>query len=796
MQEEESESRESSKPRGRELVLLNLRSGAKHSVDDVSSYSFTEDDDRLFYVSHNRENGEGDGIYVMTLGNGDTTTIMRGAGVYENLTRDDDHGQLVFYSNHESFDAEDDADVRSKLYRWVPGLAAAEVIADDESPGIPEGWEVRDGGSPTFSTSGRRIFFRTAPKPEPEEEAPEPKESEEGDDESKKAGIQVDIWHWEDETLQSQQVLGGGNQNRNPTYEAMFDVATGKIRQLTNPDMPNLAIGSGRDGDLATSTNNDKYEFVNRTDRLGLNDTWLINLETGEKKMVLEEFRGSARLSPGSKYLTWWNRDELTTYIRSVETGDEIKLSDLIPHPIHNEIHDRPSQPGAYGTVGWTEDDSAVLVYDSYDIWVIDPSGFWPARCLTDGFGRENQIRLRRVNIGEPSEGPWLDTDQPIMLSGLNLATKQRGFFQESFNGDRAPREVIMDDYQFSTPTKAREADRYLFTRQTFAEFPDVWVSDTQFGGMKKMSEANPQQEEYVWGDAELYEWTSNEGTPLQGVLIKPEGFDPTKKYPMMVFFYERNSDTLHRYRAPNRGSSVNAALYVSNGYVFFIPDIPYKTGFPGESAFSAIVSGVASLIDEGFVDPKAIAAQGHSWGGYQTAYLITRTNIFAAVESGAPVSNMTSAYGGIRWGSGVVRQFQYETGQSRIGENLWEALPKYLTNSPLFRADKIETPVLILHNDEDGAVPWYQGIEFFVALRRLGKPAWMLNYNGEAHGLRERDNQQDWTIRMLQFFDHYCKGAPPPVWMADGIPAVDKGRRAGLELIEEWDGKKIGTKK
>ena len=489
---DDAEPEERSKPSGRELVLLNLESGAEHSFDDVSSYSFAEDGDRLFYLSHNRENGDNDGIYVMALGDGDTTAIMRGAGVYKSLTRDDDHEQLVFFSSHESFDAEDDADVRFSLYRWIPGpgMAAAEAIVDDDSPGIPLGWEVSADSSPEFSRSGKRIFFRTRPQPEPEEEAPEDEESEQDDDESE--GIQVDIWHWEDETLQSQQVIRGGDQNRNPTYEAMVDVATGRITQLTTPEFSNLAIGSGRDGNLATFTNNDRYEFVNRTDRLGLNDTWLLNLETDEEELVLEEFRGSARLSPGSKYLTWWNRDELTTYIRSVESGDEIKLSDLVPYPIHNEIHDRPSQPGAYGTVGWTEDDSALLVYDNYDIWVIDPSGFWPARCLTDGFGRENQIRLRRVNIGEPSEGPWFDTDRPIMLSGLNLATKQRGFFQEEFNGDHAPKEIIMDDYQFSTPTVAREADRYLFTRQSFAEFPDLWVSDTDFSDMKKMSEANP----------------------------------------------------------------------------------------------------------------------------------------------------------------------------------------------------------------------------------------------------------------------------------------------------------------
>ncbi len=208
--------------------------------------------------------------------------------------------------------------------------------------------------------------------------------------------------------------------------------------------------------------------------------------------------------------------------------------------------------------------------------------------------------------------------------------------------------------------------------------------------------------------------------------------------------------------------------------------------GYPGESAFDCIVPGVLSIVAKGFVDPARIGVQGHSWGGYQIAYLVTKTNIFAAAEAGAPVVNMTSAYGGIRWGTGMSRMFQYERTQSRIGGTLWEKLPRYIENSPLFWADKVETPVLMLHNDEDTAVPWYQGIEYFVALRRLNKPVWMLNYNGEPHGLRKYQNQKDWQLRMQQFFDHYLMDAPAPVWLAEGVPAVKKGRTLGLELVGE----------
>ena len=302
-----------------------------------------------------------------------------------------------------------------------------------------------------------------------------------------------------------------------------------------------------------------------------------------------------------------------------------------------------------------------------------------------------------------------------------------------------------------------------------------------------KISETNPQQKDFNWGTSELVEWRSFDGQMLQGILYKPENFDPTKKYPMIVYFYERSSDGLHRYYTPGPVSStINRSYVVSNGYVVFVPDIPYKEGYPGHSAYNAVVSGTVAMTEQfDFIDHTKIGLDGHSWGGYQIAYLITETDMFACAYSGAPVSNMTSAYGGIRWASGMSRMFQYEKTQSRIGGTLWEKPIQYIENSPIFFVPKINTPVMILHNDEDGAVPWYQGIEFFVALRRLNKPAWMLSYNGEGHGTQKRPNRKDLTIRKMQFFDHYLKDAPAPYWMEKGITQLEKGKIDGYELMK-----------
>jgi dipeptidyl aminopeptidase/acylaminoacyl peptidase len=344
-----------------------------------------------------------------------------------------------------------------------------------------------------------------------------------------------------------------------------------------------------------------------------------------------------------------------------------------------------------------------------------------------------------------------------------------------------------MEDASFGGVRKAEKGDVYIYTRSTFQEFPDIWVANEDFADARKVTNANPQQDEYLWGSAELVEWFSNDGIPLQGILYKPEGFDPEKEYPMMVYFYERSSDGLHSYTVPAPGgSSINRSFYVSRGYLLFVPDIPYMIGYPGESALDAVVPGVLALVDEGFVDRKHIGVQGHSWGGYQIAYMVTRTNLFTAAEAGAPVANMVSAYGGIRWGTGMSRMFQYERTQSRIGGSLWDKPLRFIENSPIFTADKINTPILMMHNDEDTAVPWEQGIEFFVALRRLGKPVWLLNYNGEPHGLRKTQNQKDWATRMQQFFDHYLMDAPAPVWMEEGVPALLKGKTLGLEMSKK----------
>ncbi|MEM0982816.1 MAG: prolyl oligopeptidase family serine peptidase [Planctomycetota bacterium] len=768
---------------GTTLILHRLETGGQVRFDYVTDYEFDENGRKLAFIARTPDD-ENDGVYIVDTTLGFEVQIASGAGRYKSLAFSEEGDRLLFLTDRD-LDQELDNDERGySLYAWTAGDRGAASIAAEGDRGIPVGWWVADNPSPRFSESGERVIFGTQPRPEIE---PEEDKDAEDDDEPK---VKLDIWHWQDARLQPQQLLQASRE-RDRSYTAVVLLEErNAIVQLANEDMPSVIIGSDGDADYAVANTDVPYAIEDSWATPGYVDSYVIDVRTGYASKVLERHLGfGMRLSPNSEYLVWDSGEKEELYCVSVQGAingkDPTILNEDIPYPVFNELHDTPSVPRPYGTAGWTDDDESILIYDRYDIWEIDPDGRGRSVNITEEFGRENEIRLRYASLDRDQD--TIDPSEDMLLSAFGEKTKQSGYFTDSLTADILPSEIIMIDERLSGVEKAEDTDDLIVTRQTFENSPNLYHTTTAMDRFRQLSDINPQQDEYLWGTAELHEWISADGEELQGILYKPENFDPDKKYPMMVYFYERLSDRLHGYEAPAPArASINTSFYVSRGYVVFKPDIPYREGFPGRSAESAILPGVTSVIELGFVDPDRIGIQGHSWGGYQSLHLVTVTDMFAAAESGAPVSNMTSAYGGIRWASGLVRQFQYERTQSRIGATLWEKPSHYIENSPLFRADEIDTPLLILHNDEDGAVPWYQGIEIFNAMRRLGKPAWMFNYNGEAHGLRQRHNQKDWSVRMQQFFDHYLMDAPAPVWLVEGVPATEKGENMGLELVDD----------
>jgi dipeptidyl aminopeptidase/acylaminoacyl peptidase len=788
-EEEEEEEEERDKPDGHPLVLRDLDTGEERRFEGVSDYAFTEDGRHLYLTTHT-DDGEGDGFWRVPAGGGEAVRLLDGDGIYTALAVNDATGAAAVLSDREEEPGDD-----APFSVWVAEADddGARRIVGPGADGIPEGWSIPRRSELRFSESGARLFFGTALQPEEEDDGEDETGEDAGDEEPTLEEelleeVDVDVWNWKDGYLQPMQLVQL-ERERERTYLAMVPAAGGSVVQLETRDLPSVSVGDDGDADVALGETDGPYRQLISWDGR-YQDVWVVEVESGERRRVVEKIRGyaGASLSPEGRWIFWWDGEDRTWYAADPASGEAVDMTGGIPHPVHDLLDDRPEPPGPYGTAGWSPDDELFLVYDAHDIWAVDPAGAVAPRNLTEGVGRREGLRFRYVSTDPQAD--HVPLGEEVLLSSFHVTEKSDGFYRDRFDGAGEPTRLIHGDYALSYPRKAEDAERFLLTRQTFRDFPDLHVTDGDFGTLTKVSDANPQQSEYRWGSARLVDWTSADGIPLQGILYTPDGFDPSREYPMMVYFYERSSDGLHRYTVPSAGSSsINRSFYVSRGYLLFVPDIPYAIGAPGESALDAVVPGVLSLVEEGFVDRDRIGVQGHSWGGYQIAYMVTRTDLFAAAEAGAPVSNMTSAYGGIRWGSGMSRQFQYEQTQSRIGGHLWDAQHLYIENSPLFRADRIETPLLMMHNDEDGAVPWYQGIEMFTAMRRLGKPVWLLNYNGEAHGLRQEANREDWAIRMQQFFDHYLMDAPAPVWLAEGVPAVEKGETLGLEPVSGGEG-------
>ena len=740
---------------GNPIVLRNLDSGADEEIADVVAYQFDDSAKVLAYTVASRTDSTKDGVYLRNLATGATQAVMSGPGNYRGFDFDRTQQQFAFASDRDEFGRPDAHQV--VYYGTVKGGTAQPVVRSDMLP--PE-MRFPDNITLSFTRAGNALLLNIAPPPVDSVPA-----------DSLVGKARFDLWHWKDPELQPQQLLQV-NQARNRTYQAIYSLASKTLTRLTTDSFPSVQLSD--DARVGLESTSVPYA-IERMWGEGGNDVYAVDPATGSRRLVAREITGNAQLSTGGRYIIYFDKMHWYTYDVATSKITDITTPAAGVH-FEQETWSTPDDPAAWGVAGWTKDDRSVLVNDRFDIWELDPTGAKAPVVLTDSLGRRESRTLRLINLDRDEDERYVDTSTPVWLSAFDEDTKESGFYRTRLNGRHAPELVAMGPLRYGPPSKAHDADEYMVTKSTFVDFPNLWVGPN-LTSLTKISDANPWQGEYNWGTAELVTWMSMDGVPRQGLLYKPENFDPSKKYPMISYFYEDLSDGLYGYIPPNGRNVINPTHYVSNGYIVFEPDIYYEMGHPGMSAFKSIVPGVQMLVDSGFVDPKRLGLQGQSWGGYQTAFLITQTSMFAAAMAGAPVADMFSAYGGIRWGSGVNRSMQYEHGQSRIGKSIWEAPMLYYENSPLFGLERVTTPLFMMANDADDAVPWWQGIEMFVGLRRLGKEVYLIDYNNDVHNPQSRANQKDIAMRMQQFFDNKLKGAPAPDWMVHGIPAVDKGK-------------------
>lgn len=757
---------------GTTLLVRSFDGKTTYEYDRVKSYGFSENGGYLYYVKATEDTLKNAGIFLLDLKSGVSQIIDIGKTDYMSPQISDSNKFLAFITTEDSLKAKKPY---YDLYLYDIAKATNQKIADKKTAGILAGGMVSKSGRINFSADDSQVYFGTTTDYKDFEY-----ESDTTilDDER----VKLDIWGWQDAEIQPMQ-LRNKSREENRSFLAAYNIKDRKVIQIGDEQVYSINYDPKSKLKIALATDDSPYrrEYSWNT-QIG-RDTYLVNLETGSKTLIKKALSGYAQLSPAGKYAYWYDNSDSAWVSFDIVTKTFKNLSKTLDVNVYNEQHDSPSLPGSYGAAGWLKDDKGFLIYDKYDVWKVDPTGKVAPQNITLGAGRNQNIEFRRQRI-ETEEREGIDPALPFILTAFHEFNKKNGFFTGDITGKKSPSEIIFTDNRYVGLNKAEDSDMLTLRKSTYQEYADVYATDMKMSKLTQLSFANPQQNEVNWGSVELVDYLTNDNVPLQGLLFKPEKFDPNKKYPMMVYFYERNSDGLHNYRAPApSASTINIPYFVSNEYLVFVPDIKYDLGLPGPSAYNCIIPGVQSIVAKGFVDSDNMAIQGQSWGGYQVAHLITRTNMFKAAGAGAPVVNMTSAYGGIRWGTGMSRMFQYEQTQSRIGGTLWEKPMYYLQNSPLFYMDRVQTPVLIMHNDADGAVPWYQGIEMFMALKRLNQPAWLLQYNGEDHNLVQRKNRKDLSIRLSQFFDHYLKGAPAPLWMTEGLPAVEKGRTLKYEL-------------
>ncbi|MBQ0124541.1 MAG: S9 family peptidase [Bacteroidales bacterium] len=761
------------------LYVLNIRSGVTDTLAHVEAYRFPDQAEKIAYITKpgKKDSTTVRGVYLYEPAARNISEVMTGdkKSVFTGLNFSRKGDKLVFFANLDTV-----KDAAKRLDMYITEGKTSRMLLSHEAPAFPKGWKFGEKAGVAFFDN----YMTFGIMPTPREKDTTLVDFEQA---------RLDVWVWNEDYIQP---IQKHNLQRDlaRTYLSKINYDGTGFVQIADEEIPSIRIDESNVQDCILETCDKPYRIRRQWNYDPCSDIYLISLKDGSRRLIKEGATYSDySVSPDGAYYVAYDAQERNWYLYSLQSGEWKELTSSLGVAFYDEEDDHPMMPSAYGRAYWSEDSRYFFIRDRFDYWRFDATGMTAPECFTDGKGRETNTSYSIVfpvnrTLETPSQRRQIKKSEPVYFTTFNHTTKKTGFARKDVTRKGATVEKLVEGpYTYSNMAVALgKKPVIMYTRGCFEDGNDLWLTRDNFKSQIRQSDINPQKKNYNWGTVELVSWKAADGTDAEGLLFKPENFNPQKKYPVIIYFYERNSETLFAPRSPApSASTVNIPYFVSNEYIVFVPDIRYKDGHPGKSCLNYIMPGCDMLCEYPWIDGDNMAIQGQSWGGYQVAYMITQTGRFKAAGAGAPVSNMTSAYGGIRWESGVARTAQYEKGQSRIGKDLWEGFDLYVENSPLFYVPNVTTPVLIMHNDQDGAVPWWQGIEFFNALRRCGKQAWMLQYNDEAHNLKERRNRKDLSIRLEQFFGHFLKGEPMPVWMSKGVPATLKGIDYGFEKDE-----------
>jgi dipeptidyl aminopeptidase/acylaminoacyl peptidase len=792
----------SDRPRGVDLILRELATGQELNVGNVGDFAFSRDGKRLAWTIDAQDKA-GNGVQLRDMERGTVSVLDSGNAVYERPTWAEKSDGLAVLKGT------DDRSLRDRRYAVLgfTDLSAATPQKTAYDPAgdksFPEGMTISGNRAPEWTDDLQSLLFGIhVPRPresgsasrDAEEAEPREREGDDrdqaGDNTPPSADERVDLvlWHWRDSRLQSQQQVQENN-DRNFSYLAQYRAASKKFIRLADDEVRSVQVG--RTARWAVGQDNSEYELSGSLDGQRFQDLYVIDMQTGARRLAAKRVRWYNGISPnGESFLMY---EDGHYYVHPMAGGEPRNITLNVPTSFVDTENDRPVLKPPTGIVGWTSDSKSVLLEDNWDVWQV-PVGAGQAVNLTVN-GRKDQVRYQRRYALEPPEerAKGIDLSKPQYFQVYGEWTKKAGIARVN-PGKPGAELLTWADASFGSVMKPENADTLIYTKSTATEPNEYYLTDASFKTSTRLTDQRPQLSKYAWTEGSmLVNYTSDKGDKLQAALFLPAGYEKGKSYPTIVNIYERMSQGANQFGNPS-ANGFNRSVYTSNGYAVLLPDITYKINDPGMSAVWCVLPALKAAIATGIVDPKRVGLTGHSWGGYQTSFLVTQTDMFAAAVAGAPLTNMVSMYSLIYKNTGGWNGAIFESSQGRFRGGYWDNWDAYYRNSPVFFAKNVKTPLMILHNDRDGAVDFTQGVEYYNTLRRLQKPVIMLEYVGENHGLRKPANQRDYTVRMKEFFDHHLQGAPAPDWMKEGVPRLKMEEHLKERAKPKTPPKKITT--
>jgi dipeptidyl aminopeptidase/acylaminoacyl peptidase len=763
---------------GADLTLTKLGSDVTLHIGDVDEFAFNEHGTRLAWTT-DAPGRAGNTVEYRDL----RTAVVRSLDAtprarYSALTWSDSGNVVGVVRTVVDSATSDSARALIVFTKFATDGPHKSVFASSSWEGLPSGYTIAANGPLHWSADERGLYVGIRPSMQ----QPRYDLVVTGTD-----SIKVDttdalpsliLWHWKDPRLQSQQQVEEGK-DKAFSYTAYVSLDNGKLVPVADSTM-RLVTTSDR-SPYAVGIDISNYELAGNMDGKRYADIYVTDVRTGKRTLVLTRTMYPPSMSPDGKTLAYYSDRDGQYYAYDLATGARRNLTATVPTTFVNTEDDhnvvRPPRP----SLGWSRDGANLLLTDGWDIWVVPVRGGTPTNLTQTG--KRDRVRYSLISLS-PDERD-VDLGKPVYFATYGEWTKKGGISRH-VPGKAALERLLWDDADYSL-IKAEHSDVYAYTRETDTTFPDYYLTDATFKPATRLTDANPDQEKFVWsGGSRLIDYVSDKGDTLQAALYLPADYQPGKSYPTVVNYYEKLSQRMHSFKAPSPTEALNIALYTSRGYAVLQPDIVYRVNDPGMSAVWCVVPAVKAAIATGIVDRDHIGITGHSWGGYQTAFLVTQTNMFKAAIAGAPLTDMVSMYLSVYWNSGGSDMAIFESSQGRFAGPWWENWDAYYRNSPIFHAKDVTTPLIILDDDKDGAVDPQQGIEYYNTLRRMGKPVVMLRYMGENHGLFRPENQKDYARRMREFFDYYLKGAPAPKWWTDGLPYLQIQDRLRALRAEE----------